>query len=88
MIHYQPFKQQLLNTCQALARAGYLIGTGGNVSIRIDGESALAITPSGRDYLTMTVDDICVLSFDRQPLEGTLKPSIFFLRNSMHCVSD
>ena len=58
MSDYQLFKQQVLDTCQALARQGYLIGTGGNVSIRIEGEDALAITPSSRDYLTLTLDDM------------------------------
>ena len=76
MSHYQPFKQQVLDTCQELARQGYLIGTGGNVSIRIEGEDALAITPSSRDYLTLTLDDICVYAFDKTPLEGELTPSI------------
>ena len=40
MSHYEPFKQQVLDTCQALARQGYLIGTGGNVSIRIGATSS------------------------------------------------
>jgi ribulose-5-phosphate 4-epimerase/fuculose-1-phosphate aldolase len=76
MSQYQPFKQQVLDTCQELARQGYLIGTGGNVSIRIEGEDALAITPSSRDYLTLTLDDICVYAFDKSPMEGELTPSI------------
>ena len=76
MSHYDPFKQQVLDTCQDLARKGYLIGTGGNVSIRIEGEEALAITPSSRDYLTLTLDDICVYAFDKTPLAGELTPSI------------
>ena len=76
MSHYEPFKQQVLDTCQDLARKGYLIGTGGNVSIRIEGEDALAITPSSRDYLSLTLDEICVYAFDKTPLEGELTPSI------------
>ena len=76
MSHYEPFKQQVLDTCQELARQGYLIGTGGNVSIRIEGEEALAITPSSRDYLSLALDDICVFTFDKTPLEGELTPSI------------
>ncbi len=76
MSHYHLFKQQVLDTCQELARQGYLIGTGGNISMRIEDEEALAITPSSRDYLGLTVDDICVFSFDKVPLEGELTPSI------------
>jgi len=76
MSHYEPFKQQVLDTCQELARKGYLIGTGGNVSIRIEGEEALAITPSSREYHSLTLDDICVYAFDKSSLEGELIPSI------------
>jgi glutamate-1-semialdehyde 2,1-aminomutase len=76
MSQYEPYKQQVLDTCQELARQGYLIGTGGNVSIRIEGEDALAITPSSRDYLGLSLDDICVYAFDKTPLEGDLTPSI------------
>ena len=57
-------KQQVLETCQDLTRKGYLVGTGGNVSMRIEGEEALAITPSNMDYLALDADDICVYSFD------------------------
>jgi L-ribulose-5-phosphate 4-epimerase len=61
---------------QSLARAGVLVGTGGNVSVRIPGADALAITPSGRDYLTMTPDDVCVVGWDGGLLAGELRPSV------------
>ncbi len=76
MQHYDLFREKVLIQTQELARRGYLFGTGGNVSMRIEGEEALAITPSGREYLALTVDDICVYSFEREPLAGDLPPSI------------
>jgi L-ribulose-5-phosphate 4-epimerase len=73
---YNSIRQQILDYACQLVRDGYLKGTGGNVSIRVPGENILAITPSNLDYLGLTADDICVYSFDREPIQGTLKPSI------------
>jgi L-ribulose-5-phosphate 4-epimerase len=76
MSHYVTYKQQVLGTCQDLTRKGYLVGTGGNVSLRIEGQEALAITPSSMDYLNLSADDICVYNFDKEPLEARHVPSV------------
>jgi glutamate-1-semialdehyde 2,1-aminomutase len=69
-------KRSVLDHCQRLARAGYLIGTGGNVSVRVDGLDALAITPSSRDYPGLVLDDICVVDWTGRPLEPGPRPSV------------
>jgi L-ribulose-5-phosphate 4-epimerase len=66
----------VLATSQALEREGLLVGTGGNVSVRIPAAEALAITPSGRDYRTMTPDDVCIVGWDGTLLAGELRPSV------------
>ena len=76
MSKYGDYKQQVLEYSQSLARKGYLVGIGGNLSVRIEGEEALAVTPSNLDYLAMSLDDICIVSWDRQPIEGERKPSV------------
>ncbi len=73
---YDDYKRLVLEYSQSLAHKGYLVGTGGNLSVRIEGEKALAITPSNFDYLAMVLDDVCVVSWDQQPIEGRLKPSV------------
>ena len=73
---FEAFKQQIVATAQQLVHQGYLIATGGNLSIRIPGQAGFAITPSNYDYLQMTAMDICVLDFDLQPIEGQRKPSV------------
>lgn len=73
---YANYKRQVLDTCQDLTRKGYLVGTGGNVSVRIEGVEALAITPSSMNYLTLSEDDICIYSFDKEVLEGEHFPSV------------
>jgi L-ribulose-5-phosphate 4-epimerase len=76
MSEYQTFKQQIVQTSQDLVRKGYLMATGGNVSTRVLGQNAFAITPSNYDYMKMTSDDVCILNFDLEALEGKRKPSV------------
>lgn len=76
MGQFDPFKQQIVETCQTLVEKGYLMATGGNVSLRIPGQKAFAVTPSNYDYLKMTAADVCILDFGLKPLEGELKPSV------------
>ena len=76
MGQYQTIKQQIVQTSQDLVRKGYLMATGGNVSIRVLEQDAFAITPSNYDYMKMTPDDVCILSFELEKLEGERKPSV------------
>ena len=69
-------KTQIVETAQELVHKGYLMATGGNLSLRIPGQNAFAITPSNYDYMKMNADDICVLDFELNMLEGHLKPSV------------
>ena len=76
MGQYDLIKQQIVLTSQDLVHKGYLMATGGNISMRISGAVAFAITPSNYDYMKMTADDVCVLDFELNTLEGTRKPSV------------
>jgi ribulose-5-phosphate 4-epimerase/fuculose-1-phosphate aldolase len=74
-------KKTIVETAQALVRKGYLMATGGNLSLRISGQEAFAITPSNYDYMKMTPDDVCVLDFSLTMIDGHLKPSV---ESAMH----
>jgi L-ribulose-5-phosphate 4-epimerase len=76
MSRYQAVKQQVVETAQRLTERGYLMATGGNLSIRLAGQAAFAITPSNYDYMKMQPDDVCICDFDLHVLEGDLKPSV------------
>jgi L-ribulose-5-phosphate 4-epimerase len=76
MSQYQSTKQQIMETAQDLVHRGYLMATGGNISMGVLGGGAFAITPSNHDYMKMTAEDVCILNFDLEMLEGTLKPSV------------
>ena len=53
MNQYHSFKQQVVETAREFTEQGFLMATGGNLSVRIAGQSAFAITPSNFDYLKM-----------------------------------
>ena len=76
MTSFDQARRQVLATSQLLAQKGYLIATGGNLSVRIPGEQAFAITPSNYDYMKMVPEDVCVLDLEQQVLAGERKPSV------------
>ncbi|MBI5293873.1 MAG: class II aldolase/adducin family protein [Chloroflexi bacterium] len=78
---YDSYKKQVVETAQSLTRKGYLMATGGNISVRVLGRNAFAITPSNYDYMKMTPGDVCILDFELRPLEGQLPPSV---ESAMH----
>ncbi|GAB6908619.1 Putative aminotransferase-aldolase fusion protein (fragment) [Desulfosarcina cetonica] len=72
-------RKAIIRCCRWLCRHGYfgsLRSAGGNVSVRIPDEPLLVITPSGRPYMDLVPEDICVVDFDLRPVAGGLKPSI------------
>jgi L-ribulose-5-phosphate 4-epimerase len=72
-------RKDVIECCQWLCRHGYfgtLLSAGGNVSVRIPGEPVLVITPSGKPYMDLVPEEICVLDFDLNPIAGELAPSI------------
>jgi L-ribulose-5-phosphate 4-epimerase len=71
-------KEVLAAACKMLEK-GLVTGTAGNVSVRLKaegGRSLLAITPSSRDYLSLSPEDIQIIDFDAQKVEGDLPPSV------------
>jgi L-ribulose-5-phosphate 4-epimerase len=81
MSTYEPLKQQVIEICRTLVNRGFLRTAEGNISLRIPGGTAFAITPSSYDYVKMQAKDICVLDLGLNRLEGEMKPSI---ESSMH----
>ena len=72
-------KKAVIEAAQEMERKGLVVGTAGNISLRLkptDGPELLAITPSGRYYDSLKVDDIVVVDFAGQKVEGELKATI------------
>lgn len=72
-------KHAVVLTAQKMEALGLVTGTSGNVSVRLapldDSRELLAVTPSSRPYGTLETDDIVVVDFDVEPIEGELTPS-------------
>jgi L-fuculose-phosphate aldolase len=72
-------KRQVIEAAQEMERKGLAVGAAGNLSLRLKdpaGRDLLAITPSGRYYDLLKVDDIVMIDFNGQKIEGELKASI------------
>ena len=79
MSRWHKEKEEVLAAARKMLEKGLVTGTAGNVSLRLAPEgnrSLLAITPSSRDYYSLTPNDIQILDFDAQKVEGDLRPSI------------
>ena len=66
-------REAIVTTCLELSRAGLVVGTAGNVSVR-DGD-LVAVTPSGVRYVTLTPDMVGVHRLDGSPVEAPLGPT-------------
>lgn len=72
---YLKERKEVIDIARQILQENLVLGTWGNVSRRIKGESLLLITPSGMDYLTMTMEDIVLLDLDARSVEGKRTPS-------------
>ncbi|MBM3167582.1 MAG: class II aldolase/adducin family protein [Chloroflexi bacterium] len=72
-------KTEVIEASRRMEQKGLVTGTAGNVSLRLKdpgGRHLLAITPSGRYYDSLDVDDIVVVDFSGERIEGQLRASI------------
>lgn len=72
-------KKTVLEAAQQMAQKGLVVGTSGNVSMRITeagGRELIAITPNNRYYHSLGVDDIGIVDFEGECVEGELTTSI------------
>lgn len=70
---HSELRAQVAATALSLLTTGLVVNTSGNVSIRVGDE--VIITPSGKDYDSLTVQDICIITIDGDWLDGELLPS-------------
>ncbi|NVM53160.1 MAG: class II aldolase/adducin family protein [Candidatus Helarchaeota archaeon] len=67
MIPYEKERREVLEIAQKMLHKGHVVGTSGNVSMRIkakseDEEEVYAITPSDMDYDEIDVEDIVIMN--------------------------
>ena len=79
MSQWREEKKLVLEAAREMLGKGLVVGTSGNISLRLpprDNRALLAITPSSRHYGSLDVDDIQVVDFHGQAIEGALRPSM------------
>ncbi|MCB0973694.1 MAG: class II aldolase/adducin family protein [Actinobacteria bacterium] len=67
-------RQRVVHTAQRLIADGLIIGTQGNVSVRI-GADTVALSPSSVPYDQMTSSDVVVCAMDGTVIDGDLAPT-------------
>ncbi len=67
-------KKQVIKAGIELSKSGLIARTWGNVSCRTD-EDHFVITASGRNYLTLTEDEVIEVDMEDLEYEGDIKPS-------------
>lgn len=72
MIH-EAARSAVADACRQLRAAGLVVGTAGNVSVRVGDD--VVISPSGVDYDAMTAADVGVHALDGSPVDAPLAPS-------------
>ena len=79
MSMWESEKKAVLEAAREMAQKGLVVGTSGNVSMRLKepgGRELVAITPNARYYDLLEVDDIVVIDFEGERIEGELTTSI------------
>jgi L-fuculose-phosphate aldolase len=74
-------REQIIEGGWRLLREGLVARTWGNISIRVD-DTNMLITPSGRSYEELTMDDIVLVNYHTSKYEGPVKPSS---EKELHC---
>jgi len=69
------FASLVLDACKRMEDRGMTVGTWGNISVRVDGETFL-ITPSGMSYGSLKIDDIVMADMKGNTIDNKRKPSI------------
>jgi L-fuculose-phosphate aldolase len=72
-LNIEQARQAVVETSRKLVDAGLIVGTWGNVSVRVD-KNTMVVTPTGKGYADLTADDIPVVSIDDGRYTGP-KPS-------------
>jgi D-3-phosphoglycerate dehydrogenase len=71
-------KEKIVEVCQRLLNDGHVIGSAGNVSVRVKNEEGeiVLITPSNVNYKEMDLNDILVINLAGKVIEGDKNPSV------------
>lgn len=75
---FEEARTEIARTCRDLAREGLVLGTAGNVSVRVarpGQDDAFAITATGATFADMTPEQISLVDADGNLVAGELEPT-------------
>ncbi|MCX7885530.1 MAG: class II aldolase/adducin family protein [Caloramator sp.] len=75
-IKYEDIRIQIVEAGKNMLKSNLVVGTWGNISVRLPDNKGFAITPSGVDYNIIEPCDIVLMDFDGNIIDGNKKPSI------------
>lgn len=70
---FEEERRAVVNACQEMQRKGLVVGTAGNVSVRVD--DRVVISPSAVEYEDLAPELIGVHDLDGKAIDARLKPS-------------
>jgi len=72
------FKEEIVKICKKLLSDGHVIGSAGNVSMRVKkgDEEFVLITPSNVNYKEMEPMDVLIIDLEGKVIEGERNPSV------------
>jgi ribulose-5-phosphate 4-epimerase/fuculose-1-phosphate aldolase len=74
-MQWEKERAQVLETCLKLTAKGLVIARAGNLSVRLDNDELIAITPTSRYYDSLAPSDFPVVDLDGTVVDGGLAPS-------------
>ena len=72
-------KKVVMEAAKRMSQRGFVVGTAGNVSMRlrdIEGRQLMTVTPTGKYYDSISVEDMVVVDFKGNVIEGQHTPSV------------
>ncbi len=86
-------REKVIEAGKYLLSSGLVVRTWGNISIRVD-DTFMLITPSGRKYDDLELDDLVLVNYHNLEFESKIKPSsetelhaaIYMARNEINAV--
>ncbi|HYE80987.1 MAG TPA: class II aldolase/adducin family protein [Clostridia bacterium] len=75
-VKYEKVRKQIIEAGIEMAKTKLVVGTWGNISVRVPEEDCMAITPSGVDYNDIPAEGIVIMDMEGRIVAGNMKPSI------------
>ncbi|MBA7572128.1 Glyoxylate/hydroxypyruvate reductase B [subsurface metagenome] len=78
LYHYEGKIQQIIDVCKEMIRKEYIVGTAGNVSVRVklpNGQDAFLVTPSSVKYDEINIEDIVLIDSNGDTIIGRRNPT-------------